>query len=404
MSHVIVINRFTGPFADYAAYLDHDTQHVTYVTLDAYLSAVPPTAAEVLLVADLHDHATVRAALDPALDKYGPPALIVALHEQNHAVAVLLREEFDVPGPRTADVHRFLDKHDMLRAAEAVGVPVPEHALVTSRAELDAFAARVGWPVIAKRLRGAGSTGVTRLDGPDQEIHASPDSPLVVQRYLPHTVLHVDGYYTGEKLGPWLASEYMNVPGSATVGPLAFTLGEAVGSVELDDPVRLAAVEAFLGRIIPGMCAEPWVFHLELFLTPDNECVFLEVARRPGGGEIPFVWREVHGIDLMELEFRLQCAEVPEVPEFGPAERITGQLLVPALADVPYRVTAAPSMAGAPGLYAEVVPPVGTVVWNKISYMYAGGRFRFVGTDSKTVAVQVMDVAARYTVSSEPAD
>ncbi|GIG62141.1 hypothetical protein Lfu02_65130 [Longispora fulva] len=401
MSHVIVINRWRGPFADYAAYLDHAAHHVTYVTAEAG-PVIPAGAAEVLVVGELYDYPAVRAALAPAIDRLGPPDLVVALNEANHPVAMALREEFDLPGLRAPDTHRFLDKHAMLLAASATGVPVPEFALVTSRAELDGFAAGVGWPLIAKRLFGGGSSGITRLEGPDQPFEV--DSPLLVQRYLPYPVFHVDGWYTGEKLGPWLVSQYLNMPDSVTTGPLAFTLGEAVGSVEIDDPALLDAVEAFLLKVIPGMCAEPWVFHLELFVTDAGEVVFLEVGRRPGGGEIPFVWREVHGIDLMELEFRLQCGEVPEVAEFGPGERVTGQLLVPVTTPSPYRVTAAPSMAGTPGLYAEVVPEVGTVAHNPVAYEFAGGRFRFVGDDTATVAAQVMDVAARFTLRCEPAD
>lgn len=283
MSHVIVINRWRGPFADYAAYLDHAAHHVTYVTAEAG-PVIPAGAAEVLVVGELYDYPAVRAALAPAIDRLGPPDLVVALNEANHPVAMALREEFDLPGLRAPDTHRFLDKHAMLLAASATGVPVPEFALVTSRAELDGFAAGVGWPLIAKRLFGGGSSGITRLEGPDQPFEV--DSPLLVQRYLPYPVFHVDGWYTGEKLGPWLVSQYLNMPDSVTTGPLAFTLGEAVGSVEIDDPALLDAVEAFLLKVIPGMCAEPWVFHLELFVTDAGEVVFLEVGRRPGGGEI----------------------------------------------------------------------------------------------------------------------
>ncbi|WP_202919409.1 ATP-grasp domain-containing protein [Saccharothrix deserti] len=407
-AHVVVLNRWRDSFAEYARYLDHDVARVTYVTTGVGRAAVPANAREVVVVEDLLDHAEVRAALEPALRAHGRPVAVVALQESDFAVAAALREEFSARGRKPADLHHFLDKHAMLLAAQRTGVPVPRFELVTDPVGLTGFAGEVGWPVVVKSLQGRASTGVRRLDSADAvdrlDIPFDAEHPLVVQEYLPHRIHHVDGVHLGGgALGPWRLNAYLNVPGAAATGPLAFTMGEPVGSVEVDDPALLAVVEKFLRVLVPGMSADPWVFHLELFLTPDGECVFLEVGCRPGGGEIPFVWRDVHGIDLMECEFSLQCGETPDLAPFDADEPVGGCLHVPLDRPAPCRVVAADSMVAEDGPYAEVIPAVGSVIPRTAgSYEFVGGRFRHRGASTAEVAARVMATAADYRLVSEP--
>ena len=407
-AHVVVLNRWRDSFAEYARYLDHDVARVTYVTTDVGRAAVPAGAREVVVVEDLLDHAEVRAALDAALRAHGRPVAVVALQESDFAVAAALREEFSALGRKPADLHHFLDKHAMLLAARRTGVPVPRFELVTDPAGITGFAGEVGWPVVVKSLQGRASTGVRRLDSADAvdrlDVPFDAGHPLVVQEFLPHRIYHVDGVHLGGgALGPWRLNAYQNVPGAATLGPLAFAMGEPVGSVEVDDPALLASAEEFLRVLVPGMSADPWVFHLELFLTPDGGFVFLEVGCRPGGGEIPFVWRDVHGIDLMECEFSLQCGEVPDLAPFEADEPVGGCLHVPLDRPAPCRVVAADSMVGEDGPYSEAVPAVGSVIQRTAgSYEFVGGRFRHRGASTAEVAARVMATATDYRVVSEP--
>ena len=400
--HVVIFHRWQDAFADYRRYLDHEANRVTYLTTPVSRGAVPPGAAEVVTVADTQNGAAVRAALAGPVARHGVPAAVVALQEGDFAVVAELRAEFGALGRGPADLHRFLHKHAMLEAARATGVEVPAYELVTSTAQLSRFAARAGWPVITKQMYGGASKGVRQVNS-WAELPAVSGT-LLAQQHLPYRVYHVDGVWDGARLGPWRLSEYLNAPGTTTYGCLPFTWGEPVGSVEVDDPVRLRVVGEFLDRLIPGMSVAPWTFHLEVFLTDDAvpRCVFLEVGARPGGADVPFIWREVHGIDLMEWEFALQCETVLPVPEALPG--IGGWLLVPLTAPRPCRVAASRSMLGStPALYAEAVPPPGTVIpASDASYELVGGRFRFRGTSTADVAAQIHATAAAYRVHCEP--
>lgn len=406
--HVIIFNRWRDKYADYLAYLDHASCTVTYVTTEIGRSAVPAEATDILVLDDLTDYDAVRAAIEPAVTRHGIPEAVIALQESDLAVASRLRAEFGSRGRRPEELHHFLDKEAMLAAARRTGVATPASELIHCTDELEKFAAEHGWPVIAKRLQGRASTGIQRLNGPDDlaGLAIDADNPVVAQEYLPHRVCHVDGIYTGQELGPWRLSSYENVPDPATTGPLAFMLGEPVGSVEIDDPAANAAVEKFLRVVVPGMSAKPWVFHLELFLAPAGDgfdCVFLEVGCRPGGGDIPFVWREVHGIDLMELEFHLQCDVLPRLRPFQADEPVGGCLLVPLCGPRPCRIVSAPSMVATPGPYAEVLPEAGSVVPDlRGTYEFIGGRFRYRGRSTAEVTRQILATAADYEVRLEP--
>jgi len=405
--HVIILNRWRDKYAEYANYVDHLACRVTYVTTMMGKQAVPDEAAGVLIVDDINNFTQVRAAVDAAVASHGKPAAIIALQEGDFSVASRLREEFRTVGRKPAELHRFLDKHAMLLAAQQAGVRLPLFELVTSTQELDAFAARVGWPVVVKPLQGRASVGVHRLDNPERAagVEISAERPMLAQEYLPHRVYHADGLYTGVDIGPWRLSTYENMPDAATTGPLAFMLGEPVGSIEIDDPVRCATVEKFLRILLPRMSEQPWVFHLELFIVDgadEPECVFLEVGCRPGGGEIPFIWRDVHNVDLMGLEFALQCGQTPELPSFPATEPVGGCLLVPLRGPRPCRIMAAPTMRRPSGPYAEAIPTVGEMVpRTEGSYEFIGGRFRFRGRSTAEVTRKVIATATDYRVLAQ---
>ncbi|MFD0530453.1 biotin carboxylase [Kitasatospora arboriphila] len=321
--HLIVIHRWTDRYADYGSYVDHGVHRVSYVTTPRAAGSLPPGAAAVRLVGSTEDAKEVRAAVDSLIAQFGRPARIVALHEVDLDIAAELREELGVPGENLAELAPFRDKLVMARRLEAGGIRVPATEPAPDHAAVRAFASAHGWPVLVKPVRGTASSGVTRLDSPAAlDAYAFPPGvPMLVQPYLPHDVLHVDGIATGEGLGEWRASRYLNTC-------LDFTAGTALGSVELDDPHLLDAVGEFTARTVRALSDRPWVFHLELFLSGGDgapELQVLEVGARPGGAEVPFLWKEVHGTDLMAAAFAVQTgAALPPPPPRRPPAPAAG--------------------------------------------------------------------------------
>jgi biotin carboxylase len=401
MSHVLVIHRWRDHYSLYASYLDHAATQVTYVTTAMGAASVPPAAAAAVTVGATDDLAQVRAAADQLIARFGAPERIVALNEGDLDTAAELRAALGTQGQQPADLAPFRDKLTMVRAVAAAGLATPQFADAPDEAAVLAFGERHGWPVIVKPRRGTASRAVLKIDGPGDlaELRGLAPEPRVVQTFCPDPILHVDGLWTGTELGPWRASAYLNTC-------VEFTTGEVLGSVEVDDPALLGPLGEFTAAIAGALSAEPWVFHLEVFAGGDPgdppRLTFLEAGYRTGGAEIPFVWREVHGIDLMSAAIGVQLGRVPDLPV--PARwRTAGWLLVPTPVPAPCRVVAADLWLDPDeGPYAQVVPPVGYRVPKVGGYEHVGARFRFQGETTNEVEKAIRRTAAQFRLDCVP--
>lgn len=400
--HVVVIHRWRAEYVDYAAVLDHTVNRVSYVTTEVGRARVPELAAGVEIVANTDDLVAVRRAVSALAEQHGSPQRIVALKEDDLLTAAALRAEWGCEGTRPDQALRFLDKLVMADVVAARGLPVPPFAAVGSPAEVRAFAAEHGWPVIVKPRIGSSSDGVARLRGPsDADEIDFTKRPMLAQVYNPHPIYHVDGVFLKGSLAAFRASRYVN-------NCLAFRTGAYLGSVEEDDPVIVSAIGAATERFIDAFDTDPLVFHLELFVAPatetgEPECTFLEVGARVGGSEIPFLWREVHGYDLMAAALKLQLGE-PLDPPLLTSSEVAGWLLVPSPARRPCRITEVTPLSGrVPGLYAEALLGRGEVLPPADAYYeHVGGRFRFRGATSRTVEEAIQVAAADFRISAEP--
>ncbi|MFH9739055.1 acetyl-CoA carboxylase biotin carboxylase subunit family protein [Streptomyces roseolus] len=403
LPHVVVINRWRERYARYAEYLDHTTHHVSYVSTEVGLPSVPEEAGDLVVVERTDDLEAVRAAVRVLAVRHGRPERIVALKEDDLLIAAALREEWDCPGQRTGQLARFRDKYLMASAVADAGLELPEFALATDEATVLAFADRYGWPVIVKPVMGSSSEGVAKLDGPEELASLRlGDGPMMVQRFHPGLIYHVDGVFTGEEIRHLRASRYVNTC-------LGFRSGEFLGSVEEDDEAVNEAIREASAGYLRALSDEPLVFHLEVFVDRSSgapRCSFLEVGARVGGAEIPFVWREVHGYDLMDAAFQLQMRRPIPEGEPGASGEVGGFLIVPAPEARPCRITEVTSMTGrVPGLYAEALLEVGEVLpLADAYYEHVGGRFRFRGAGSAEVEAAVVAAASGFRVAGVPAD
>jgi hypothetical protein len=401
--HVVVLHRWVDRYAEYERYLDHDRYAVSYVTTEVGVPGVPAAAAEIALVVATDDVPAVADQVKWLAERHGDPAAIVALKEDDLLVAARLRAEWGCPGPSVSQLLPFRDKLVMAEIVSEAGLAVPAFAAAPDSESLRAFGGRHGWPVITKPRVGSASDGVSKLDGPRDVRYVvfDPDRPLMAQAFDARQIYHVDGLFDGVDIGPLRISRYVNTC-------LGFRGGEVLGSVEADDPRLVEAISDFSARTLSCLGDTPTVFHLEVFADEaTGECAFLEVGARVGGAEIPFLWREVHGFDLMEAAFRLSLGAAPSQwpARLGRgavaawSER-AGWLLVPAPAQRPCVISEATPMVGrVPGPYAEVLLRPGEVLPAADAfYEHVGGRFRFRGGSSAEVLAAITATARDFRV------
>lgn len=401
--HVVVLHRWRDRYAHYERYLDHDRYAVTYVTTDVGAAGVPAGAAQVALVTATDDTRQVDAQVRALAGRHGAPQAVVALKEDDLLTAATIGQRWQCPGRTPAQLAPFRDKLAMARAVAAAGLAVPATAPATDPAAVRAHGARHGWPVVVKPRVGSSSDGVRLVAGPEQAGTLPYEADLLVQARCDDPIHHVDGVFDGSSLVTWRVSRYVDTC-------LGFRDGHPLGSVEVDDRAVREAVHPFATAVLRALTDRPTTFHLELFLgrAPDgrHRCTFLEVGARVGGAEIPFVWRDVHGYDLMAAAFAIAMGRDVPAPPAGaaPAGEVAGWLLIPAPAQRPCRIAEATSLVGrAPGLYAEVVPQPGEILPAADAYYeHVGARYRFRGPHTAAVRAAVEATARHARVVGEP--
>ncbi|MFS2071970.1 acetyl-CoA carboxylase biotin carboxylase subunit family protein [Pseudomonas sp. CT11-2] len=302
MKYVLCLHRWVGSQALYDRYeLPAGMQIRAICTPESCASLPSERLASSSVLVSLDDAEAVMAEAERLVEQHGVPALVVALNEGDLLNAASIRERWQVPGDLVAWTERFRDKLTMLEVAgrqSSIGVLPASPA--DSREAVERLAAEHGYPLVLKPRYGTASRGVKFLRGPrDLDQIRQATEPMMVQACCAAPILHVDGWWDGQRIVVVTASRYVN--SCADFGP-----DSPLGSIELeegDDERRIAGrVEQLLAVFAPE---REIVFHLELF-DLDDKLLFLEIGARVGGAEIPFLWREVRDIDLLGIAWEIQ--------------------------------------------------------------------------------------------------
>lgn len=395
---VLIVNRWGDDFADYGRYVDHDDHVVAYVTVPPHVPAVPAGTVHVEVVDDMTDADRVLAAAERCRAAVREFDKVLALSEFDLLTAARVREALGVPGADTAATMRFRDKPTMKDVLAAAGVRVPRFRVVRDVDDVAAFRRELnGAAVVVKPRTGAASIGTVVLPA-----GASPHKALAgvdldgfqVEEYLDGPIWHVDGLLRAGDLLCVRASRYVNTCYDFACG---LPLGSVVQSGrDADDVV------AFADRSLRALGIGDGAFHLEIIESPAG-LAFLEVGARVGGGEIPFVFRDVYGVDLVGDWIRIELAEEPRTVPGQDAGEHAGFLMIPEV--VGQRLVARRSMVGVvPGLYAEVLPPVGHVFDGHGGYETLLGRFRYRAPTPDAVEAAIHRTLSLYEYALAPAD
>lgn len=406
--HILVLNRFDRSVGcDYTAYIDHGTDRVAYLCSAAGADGVDAAAAEtVAVVDDLADRSAVAELARGIVDRHGPLDQVVALFERDLEVAADLRELLGVPGPRPDDVARVRDKVTMKQLVAAAGLRVPRFVDADDPGQVRRFAAEVGFPVVLKPRDGSGSQGICLVNSPAslEETLAAPLPNHVCEEYVSGPMYQVDGVIQDGRVRVLRAFRLLNTC-------LDYALGDSFGSVAADDPELERRLTGYSEVALTALGVRSSVFHLEVFVVDPtgpgeyDGLVFLEVAARAGGAELPHIWRDVYGLDLLEVATRLTLGESPDLTPPDPAGEAGGYLLIPEPPVRPCRVLSTRSLlAEVPEMYAEVLPEVGAILNGTGGAKETGGRYRFRAGSGRRIEEAIGRVLAEYRLDWEPVE
>jgi 5-(carboxyamino)imidazole ribonucleotide synthase len=181
------------------------------------------------------------------------------------------------PGPEA--LRHAQDKLVMRRRLAELGEPVPPFAPVVDTADVEAFAAEHGWPVVLKAVRGGyDGRGVWMLDSPDEAATTVAEllaagTPLMVEQKVALrrelAVVLARSPYGQAAVYPTV--ETVQVAGICTeVLAPAPGLSEEAGEAAEELALRIASALGVVGLLA-----------VELFETPEGAVVVNELAMRP---------------------------------------------------------------------------------------------------------------------------
>ncbi|MDW9639701.1 ATP-grasp domain-containing protein [Sinorhizobium meliloti] len=224
---------------------------------------------------------------------------MLSFSEVDVSRAARIRKHLGLAGQTIEDGELFRNKMLMKRRAWERGVAVPRFAQVTCPADLLDFISANGLPVVVKPYDGRGSAGVEILES-EKDIRtflargSSTSKGFTVEEFVPGDMYRVDGLYVHGSPVIIHAGRYLK-------DCLAFIQGETIGTHGLDQGSPLnRRIETFTRHLLERALPFPKtsIFHLQIFLTPDDRLVLCEVASRLGGGVINEEVRLATGIDI----------------------------------------------------------------------------------------------------------
>ena len=241
------------------------------------------------------------------------------------------RERLGLPGLSARSAHLCRDKPAMKEALRAAGLPCAESAAVASLGELEAFAERVGYPLVLKPRGGLGGLGTFRAGDAGELLAAARQ--LGVDRGRSAAVEEFveghEGFYDtvavgGRPVHEFVAHYYPPVLPALADRRIAPQIA-ATNRVESDGYGELRRV----GRqVIAALGIDTAATHMEWFFGPKGLKVS-EIGARPAGeriwdlycvGNDMDLWREwamaiVHGRPGARASRRLATGSVQVRPE-----------------------------------------------------------------------------------------
>jgi hypothetical protein len=236
--------------------------------------------------------------------RHGRIDRIDSLNETWLEIEARLREDFNVPGLRPADLRQLRSKlgmHDLFKQA---GIPHPDAIAARDAAQVKEFAQRVGYPLVLKPDVGVGAAHTFKVQS-DAEVEAAFAQPLpgyVAQAFVRGTIVTYDGMVDADgKLVCAFSHEYSD-------GIMESVLEQrelVIWSLKELPP----ALDALGRRTVAALGLRERWFHLEFFRLEDGGFVALEANLRPPGSFLTDMMNYTCDIDVYRLWARMLTGE-----------------------------------------------------------------------------------------------
>jgi formate-dependent phosphoribosylglycinamide formyltransferase (GAR transformylase) len=236
-------------------------------------------------VSSVVDEAQMAATVQ-WLQERAPIERLEATVEAHVMAAAHVREACGIPGTSVRTAFLCRDKPAMKEALRAAGIPCARSTGATSGAEVRAFAAEVGFPLILKPPAGAGASGAERVDSPDEleaaiaRSHVDHGVALAVEEFVEGH----EGFYdtitmNGEVVHEFVTHYYPNVLEAMRTRWIS---PQFVSTNRLDDAPGYGELKVLGRAVVKALGIGTSATHMEWFYGPKG-LKFSEIGCRPPG-------------------------------------------------------------------------------------------------------------------------
>ncbi len=246
-------------------------------------------------VTDMHSYDQMLRACGYFTHRYGRLDRVDSHTEYWMETEARLRTDFNLFGPKLADLAALKRKSLMKQTFTQAGVPAARGALIRTRDQARLFAHEIGYPVVAKPDIGVGAANTFKLNS-DEEFDrfwdAKPPVEYLLEEFVEGTICTFDGLADQDGNAVFYTSLIYSQGVMETVNEDRHMSFYNLREVPPD-------LEAAGRRLLKAFDVRERFFHFEFFRTADRgQVVAMEVNMRPPGGPILDMYNYAHDIDL----------------------------------------------------------------------------------------------------------
>ncbi len=255
--------------------------------------------SEYVHVSDMSNYDHVLRSVAYLISRHGRIDRVDSLNEHWLALEAAIREDFNIPGPKRAEITRNRSKTQMKAVFRANGVPCTDGELVTSPEQVRAFTKSHGFPLVFKPDSGVGAARTFKVTN-EAELDRALREPLegyVVEAFAKGDMTTFDGLCDADGKVIFCTSHVYSTG-------IMEVVTERLSSFYYSRREIPPALQALGEKICRGFDIRELFFHMEFF-ERGNDLVALEVNFRPPGGFTTDMMNFACDIDVYKLWAKL---------------------------------------------------------------------------------------------------
>jgi biotin carboxylase len=299
MNYIIVSPNFPSNFIPFTVELKKKGVNTLGIGEDPYdslHSSLKAALTEYYRVESMDDYDQLLRACAFLTHKYGKIDRIESHNEHWLEMDARLRTDFNVPGLKVEDMARIKRKSGMKKVFKKAGLLVAPGAVVHNLDDALKFIKKNRYPVIVKPDSGVGASGTRKINNREEleAFMAQKDtSDYFMEAFITGNIYSFDG----------LTDQNGNIVFQSSLVYGAGVMEAVNDGLDMSFYIPRTLPEKIVEsgkKAIEAFNLKERFFHLELFLTPDEEVFALELNSRPPGGKIVDMFNYANNINIFE--------------------------------------------------------------------------------------------------------